>query len=181
MCDLESYIQESQERPLWEKPTDWSIHHDYSLITRHLCRPPLHPQAPRAAGVAASPIRVPVYPYLCSYGGSGWKWPPGCSSPYSWAPRGAECHHPPPVWGAYGQGQAQGMKTNKGEKKKELIYKTLKFSKNPPHPYPSVPTNKNKLSLFSPSEYQEYISLFLTSVLYNSNCILNYLSHRDCL
>ena len=52
------------------------------------------------------------------------------------------------------------MKTNeRGKKKKELLYEALKSTKNSSHPFPSAPTNKNKLSLFSPSKYQEHISL----------------------
>lgn len=139
----------------------------------------LAPSGTQGSWVTAFPSRSLVRPYLYSYGGSGWKWPPGCSSPYSWAPQEAECHHLPPVWGAYGQGQGQGRKTNKG-KKEELIYKTLELSKNPLHPYPSIPTKENKLSLFSPSKYLlgAYLLFFFISVLYKSNFILNYLSQR---
>lgn len=62
------------------------------------------------------------------------------------------------------------------KEKKELIYKTLKLGKNPPHPYPSIPTNENKLSLFSPSKYLLGVHLlffffFFISVLYKSNFI----------
>lgn len=88
------------------------------------CDMPLHFHGPRGAGVAASSIETPVQSYQCSYVGSGWKWPQECSSPYSWAPQEAECHHLPPVWGVYEQDQGQGMKTNKWGKK-QLIYKTL--------------------------------------------------------
>lgn len=52
-----------------------------------------------------------AHPYRCSCAGSGWKWLRGCSVPCSWVPREAECHHPPPEWGACEQGQGQGMKT----------------------------------------------------------------------
>ena len=50
--------------------------------------------------------------------------------------------------------RAKVWKLTKGKKKKkELLCEALKSTKNPSHPYPSAPTNKNKLSLFYPSKY----------------------------
>lgn len=85
-----------------------------ALVIADICEGHLHTLRHPGSWRHGFPTRRHVQPYLCSYGGSGWKWPLGCSSPYSWAPQEAECHHPPPVWGAYEQGQGPGMKTNKG-------------------------------------------------------------------
>lgn len=57
------------------------------------------------------------------------------------------------------------------KEKKELIYKTLKLGKNPPHPYPSIPTNENKLSLFSPSKY--LLGVHLLFFFFSFRCSTN--------
>lgn len=160
---------EEQEDPSWSQP---------HLKTPVQSTP--HLQTPSVAGVTAFPVRIPVQSYLYSYGESGWKWLLECSSPYSWAPRAAECHHLPPVSGAYERGRGRGMKTNKGQKKR--------FSIKPSNPAKTFPIPNlqyqptNKLSLFSLSEYLlgVYHCVFHLRAL-QSNLMLNYWSHRDCL
>lgn len=163
---------EEQEDPSWLQP--------HSKTPVQAVSPPSTSDA-RVAAVAAIPIRIPVQSYLCSYGESGWKWLPECSSPYSWAPRVAECHHLPLVWGAYEQGQGRGMKTNKGEKNKVLISKTLKSSKKLSISLTLVPTNKQVKPAFSMWVPTRSVSPFFHLSALQPNYILSYWSHRDCL